>query len=87
MFFPSVHSQCQHNQESKEVLTFQLPKPGLIYLAMYKRANIIKCFFDKKPSWLSGWCAGVGILCPRVTGSIPAVTTYLVWDGGQWRDS
>ena len=27
------------------------------------------------------------ILCPRGTGSIPIVTSYLVWDGGQWRDS
>ena len=27
------------------------------------------------------------ILCPRGTGSIPVVTSYLVWDGGQWRDS
>ena len=40
------------------------------------------------PSWLSGWRAGVGIPCPWCTGSIPVVlTSYLVWDGGQWRDS
>jgi len=32
-------------------------------------------------SWLSGWCAGVGIRCPRGTGSIPVVTSYLVLDG------
>ena len=38
-------------------------------------------------SWLSGWRAGVGIPCPRDTGSIPVVTSYLVWDGGQWCDS
>ena len=29
----------------------------------------------------------MGILCPRGTGSIPAVTSSLVWDGSQWRDS
>ena len=40
-----------------------------------------------KPSWLSGWRTGVGILCPRGKGSIPVVTSYLVWDGGQWFDS
>ena len=40
-----------------------------------------------KPSWLSGWRAGVGIPCARGTGSIPVMISYLVWDGGQWRDS
>ena len=39
------------------------------------------------PSWLSGWHTGVEFLCPRGTGSILVVTSYLVWDGGQWRDS
>ena len=34
-----------------------------------------------------GLSPGMGILCPRGTGSIPIVTSYLVWDGGQWRDS
>ena len=29
----------------------------------------------------------MGILCPRGTGSIPVVASYLVWDGGQWLDS
>ena len=40
-----------------------------------------------EPSWLSGWHAGVGILCPRGTDSIPVVTSYLVWKGGQWCNS
>ena len=39
------------------------------------------------PSWLSGWHAGVENMCPRGTGSIPVVTSHLVWDGGQWCDS
>jgi len=39
------------------------------------------------PCWLSGWRSGVGILYPRGTGSIPVVTSCLVWEGGQWRDS
>ena len=40
-----------------------------------------------RPFWLSGWCAGVEILSPRGMGSIPVVISYLVRDGGQWRDS
>ena len=31
--------------------------------------------------------AAYEILCPRGTGLIPVVTSYLVWDGGQWCDS
>ena len=37
--------------------------------------------------WLSGWRTGSRILCPRETGSIPGMASYLVWDGGQSRDS
>ena len=33
------------------------------------------------------WCAGFRILCLRGRGFESSVPNYLVWDGGQWRDS
>ena len=38
-------------------------------------------------SWLSGWHAGLRILCPRGKGSVPGIASYLVLDGGKWSDS
>ena len=66
-----------------------IPSIGLVttevkrLLLMFYNIYIVKV----RPSWLSGWRTGMGILFPRGTGSIPVGTSYLVWDGGQLCDS
>ena len=74
------------------------PNKGVFLLATIKRSNLVPpppLRHEKKilipqdvgASWLSGWRAGLNILCPRGTGLIPVVARYLIWDRGQWRDS
>ena len=58
-----------------------------VFLFLSGSEAVVHTFAFVKPSWLSGWRPCVRNFCTRGVDSIPVVTSYLVWDGGQWRDS